>query len=428
MLSESKTGIAVRALRIILFIVVFFLSIAGRVEAGTAAPPDSLDRLRIRYAAGLEIAVDEAIRRQTSLTDSLLSGNSAATSGFRERLIEIGAEQRAELNGLKKDYAVCEGCEMAQDFEDGLLQALREIDSVAYHYRALSLEAAGITLPAGREPVPVIIESNSGKPPRDAGEKNGSTGEKDEDEDEEESASTLLFGLSYDSHYAYLARDGGIAQSAISPSLTYMHSSGLYASISAFLLSGTADNWDGANFSLGYRYALSASVAGHAAWTHYWFAAASLLYRAETPDNIAGDMSFRNPVLTPAIGVTVDIGSAVEWALTLGLSHDFTLAESLWGGSLTFSPSADGSFGVQDYLLAEKRAQRMKKAFKAQGKGGKTSVAGIMDYSLTLPFAYDHDWFSVTPSLVYQLPLNVLAAGTDQPYLSFQVEASVTIF
>ena len=256
----------------------------------------------------------------------------------------------------------------------------------------------------------------------------------DAETEEAERASRIDIQMAYDSHYSYLGRDNGIRQSAISPSVTYKHRTGIFVSSGVSWMSQTQNHWDDVYMAVGYDLSLNDNVGCSVGYSRYWFLANSVNPRSLLNNGLSAEMSMETPAINSALTLALDFGSKnSEWLLTLTVSHPFALGSGGLATLLT-EPTVTANFGEQNQQLVatRKNIAKGKKASTATtttstGTGGTGSVFGIMDYEIAVPLRVTLSSVVVTPSVTWILPLNVLDSGTGDPYWQAGIDLTATI-
>jgi hypothetical protein len=247
---------------------------------------------------------------------------------------------------------------------------------------------------------------------------------------EAEQASRIDVQMAYDSHYSFLGRDNGIRQSAVSPSVTYRHRTGLSMSAGISWMSETQNHWDDVYVAVGYDISFNDNLGCSFGYSRYWFLANSLNPRSVLNNGVSAQMSMETPAIHSELALGMDFGSkSSEWLVTLTVSHPFALGGGRFVTMLT-EPTFTANFGEQnqDLVATRKTIGKGKKAVSSTTTTSSTrSVFGIMDYEIQVPLQIHLNSFAVTPSVTWILPLNVLDSGTGDPFWKAEIDLTVTI-
>jgi hypothetical protein len=245
----------------------------------------------------------------------------------------------------------------------------------------------------------------------------------------ESDVSELDIDMYYTSHESYRGRDNGIVEDSFSPSVTYTHSSGLGVFAGAKWLN--KDKYPLDAFSIGgsYDFQISRFFAGSFSYSHYWFKDSSALVRADLNNNLEGNLYLSTNHFNSALAVDYDFGGSYsEFTTTLSGSLPFTISERFLSGNLSAEPGLSMVFGRQSSGLIQQRITRkMKMGNVTSTSLAASSIFGIMDYELSLPFTLEYQHLIINPAVTYIYPVNVLDASTNHGYFNISLDLTVPI-
>ena len=231
-------------------------------------------------------------------------------------------------------------------------------------------------------------------------------------------ATRLTISTDYSSHTTYRGRDNGVHQQMIDPTITFHHSSGFGAEVSAYWLDQTPKPWDGLAASVSYEFTTASIIGGEVSCTHFWFSDSSRSSKSVISNAFDASLSLNWPVLSLSVDGDLATGSASEFTLAFSGSQEFEIPLTLYN-KITIEPTLTAVLGEQNSTLTALRT----KGVKAK-KGG--SMFGILDYEVTVPVTIVLGPLTLSPSVVYIAPMNVIDLSTTKAFVDFEFGISLT--
>jgi len=219
--------------------------------------------------------------------------------------------------------------------------------------------------------------------------------------------SYLKAEISYLSDNVYLGRADSEKTPYITPSLTYHHKSGLFAGAGANLLA-TTGNLDMFNITAGYALSKGnwdAEIVGN----KYFYSSGSYTVRSEMKGDLGLYSGYDLGFIEPSVNATVTFSDATDYAITLGLEHEF----SFLNDNFSVTPGAFMNAASQNYYNAYYQKRRY--STNRKGKTVQQDISAstedaakfrVLDYEFSLPLEYRQKrmTFSFTPA--YAVPVN----------------------
>jgi hypothetical protein len=250
-------------------------------------------------------------------------------------------------------------------------------------------------------------------------------------------ASLISIGLGYSSTYSYLGRTSSTKQAALTPSLMYLHSSGLYAIAAINWLSRQTPHVNEFDFGVGYTLDLSDHLEASIGFTRMIYKDSSFKFTRtiqlsdknvtlsyqENPQNKI-DLGFEYSIVSIAeISWTGEylFGGGQDFDMSFGVKHRHKYSKILFGADLSFDPALTMAFSASNrYKLSKKSAAL---AYAVEKK-----IVGIeiADYQLVLPVTCTMGGFSVAPALNLDLPQNEAKKVSGYQFLSFTFSMAYT--
>ncbi len=248
-------------------------------------------------------------------------------------------------------------------------------------------------------------------------------------EKEPSDTSRLQVRLSYNSNISALNQTLGIKQYGLFPGISYYHKSGLYTDVSAYWSNQFAPPVYLTTFSAGYLNAFSKKYLFNLEYTYFLYAE-----NDKSPASYTNSISLSNQFDVKPFQFKLDYyyyfgnQSAHRILPNVGL----ILEKKNWGNIIRFSftPSLGILFGTestQEYVPLILTPQQLQDKLKTGGSLYSTittTVFGLMNYSLNLPFSLRTKHWVYQISYTYNVPKslpNEELSLTNTGYLSASI-------
>jgi hypothetical protein len=239
------------------------------------------------------------------------------------------------------------------------------------------------------------------------------------------SATRLSASATYSSRSIYRGRDNGLPQQMISPAIAFYHSWGFNAEISTYWLDQTPKKWDDIAVTLGYEFTTGSVLGGNVSYSHFWFSDSSRSAKSVFKNSFGAGLSANLPVVSFSLDADLATGTASEFSLTAGATHEFEIPLSLYN-SILFNPAVTAIIGEQNSSLTTLRTKGAKGKKIVGVQTQTSSTFGILDYEMSLPCTLLLGPLTLSPSVTYVVPMNVIDESTTTPFFVFGVSASIT--
>ncbi len=222
------------------------------------------------------------------------------------------------------------------------------------------------------------------------------------------------FQLSFDyiSNMVYMGRGDSLATPYFTPSISYYHKSGFYATFAAaYLKQGRADRIDYTTIGLGYDFDISEKLSGSLTLDKYFYDASSSAIRSDIRTDMGGSLTYDFNIIQVTGGANVLFDSKVDLVLNTNFAHGFE-----WGPSdkqWTLTPSIDFNFSTVNFFAGF--AHRRLKTGNVLRMVTEPVDKGLLflDNELTIPLTYEaKKWgWSLTPT--YAVPQGTINTTTN---------------
>ena len=238
-------------------------------------------------------------------------------------------------------------------------------------------------------------------------------------------ATRLTISTGYSSHTAYRGRDNGLPQQMIAPSLAYRHSSGFGIEASTYWLDQTPTRWDDIAVSASYEFALGNIIGGGITYSHFWFSDSSRRSEAVFKNAFGASLSLNWPILSLSVNGDLATGDASEFTLTASVSHGFEIPLTLYN-KVSIEPTLTATIGEQNGSLTILRTKGVKRKRVIGTETQTNSMFGILDYEVSIPVTVVLGPVTLSPSVSYVIPFNVIDESTTRSFVNFEFGASLT--
>jgi hypothetical protein len=239
------------------------------------------------------------------------------------------------------------------------------------------------------------------------------------------SASRLTASISYSSRSIYRGRDNGLSQQMIAPVIALYHSWGFSAEISTYWLDQTPKQWDDLSVTAGYEFAIGGVFGGNVSYSHFWFSDSSRSSQSVFKNTFGAGLSLNLQAGSLSLDADLATGTASEFTLTAGATHEFEIPLSLYN-TILFHPAVTAIIGEQNSSLTTLRTKGAKGKKVVGIQTQTSSTFGILDYEMSLPCTLLLGPLTLSPSVTYVVPMNVIDESTATPFFVFSLGASIT--
>jgi hypothetical protein len=317
-----------------------------------------------------------------------------------------------ELTKAQSAYSVCDSCESRSDFDDRFEQFGSFVDSLRDIFNDTTAALMDDRNDAFQDRYDTIHDSLADL--RDILIEN----RLNEIDYQRFVATRLTVAAGYSSRTTYRGRDNGLPQQMISPSLAYHHKSGFGIEVSTFWLDQTPKRWDDVAASVGYEFNIGSILGGNLSYSHFWFSDSSRSAKSVFRNDFGASLSLNLPVLSLFVDGDIATGDASEFTLAVSASHEFEIPLTLYN-NITIAPALTAIVGEQNSTLTTLR--KGPKGKKVVGVQTQTSnTFGILDYELSLPVTIVLGPLTISPSVNYIMPLNVIDQSSTKSFVDFE--------
>jgi hypothetical protein len=219
-------------------------------------------------------------------------------------------------------------------------------------------------------------------------------------------------GMTYQNDDVYLGRKDSIRLPYYTPTLSYFHKSGLYATASAsYLKNSTASRIDLVSFEAGYMFTAK-KYSGIFTVSKYFYNSQSTAVTSDISSSIDYSNSYDLGFIKPSFTATLNMGDKTDFAATLGLSHLFELLKDNLEISPAFYASASTQDFYNDYYRNRKYQIKKKKQVVGTGEAAVTgtvldaSTFRILDYEATMPIEYSIGKCTLSFTPTWSIPIH----------------------
>jgi hypothetical protein len=447
-----------------LLVLLPFFSFAQRKTTEEKGPATDISSLSKSLTTSLQHLIDSALRNEQRFSDSLASALASATKKsishivlFTDSLIASARDsldiqrrdtlrsaskslqqqllamvdttnQRlgghmsyfaTELSEEKKTYSACDSCEAVSDFNDryeefrdfvaNVREFIRDTTSTLVDDRRDNLqdryEAIRDSLADLRDK---LIENRL-----------------NQIDYERYAATHFAASVGYSSHASYRGRDNGVPQQMIAPAVGFHHSSGFGIEVSTYWLDQTPKQWDDVAVAVSYEFTAGSRISGGLSYSHFWFSDSSRSAQSVFNNALDASLSLNVGVLTLSVGGALAMGDASEFTFAVSVSHVFEMPLTLYN-RISLEPALTAAIGEQNSTLTTlRKGPRGKKVVGVQTQTSNTF--GILDYEVELPLTIILGKVTISPSLAYIKPVNVIDQSTTEAFFDFAVGVSLAL-
>jgi hypothetical protein len=421
------------------------IQLSRKLASSVQCFADSTLQAERRYSDSLTSVVAftarEAITRIDLVTDSLITSAHDSldaprkdtlrivTKSLQQRLLAFGdtTEQIVdgpisrfvdELTRGKRTFSSCDSCESGPDFNDRFDQFREFVDNLHDGFHDTTAALMDDHKDLFQDKYDTIHDSLADL--RD----NLIENRLDEIDYQRYVATRLTVSAGYSSHTTYRGRDNGVPQQMIAPSLAYHHSSGFGIEISTYWLDQTPKQWDDVTGSVTYEFTMGNLLGGELSYSHFWFSDSSRSAKSVFKNDFGASLSLNWPVLSLSVDGDLATGNASEFTTAVSASHDFEFPLTLYN-KISLEPTLTAIIGEQNSTLTTLRTKgaKGKKVVGVQTQSYNTF--GILDYEVSFPVTIVLGPLTVSSSVVYIVPMNIVDLSTTKAFIDFEFGVSL---
>jgi hypothetical protein len=379
----------------------------------------------------INLLADSLIRSaHDSLDASRKDTLRAVTKSLQQRLLAFRDTTRQAVSGpisdffddltkARRTYSVCDSCESGTDFDDRFGQFREFVDNLGEEFHDTTSALMDDRKDIFQDRYESIHDSLADL--RD----NLIENRLNEIDYQRYFATRFSVSTGYSSHTTYRGRDNGVPQQMIAPSVAFHHSSGLGVEVSTYWLDQTPKRWDDVAASVSYEFTAGSLVSGGLSYSHFWFSDSSLSSKSVFKNGFGASLSLNWPVLSLSLEGDLATGTASEFTLAASASHEFDIPLTLYN-MLSIEPTLTATIGEQNSTLTTLRTKEAK-GKKVVGITTQTNnTFGILDYEASLPVALILGPVTLSPSVTYIVPFNVIDESTTNSFVDFEFSVRLT--
>ena len=219
-------------------------------------------------------------------------------------------------------------------------------------------------------------------------------------------------GMTYQNDDVYLGRKDSTRLPYYTPTVSWFHKSGLYATASAsYLNNATASRIDLVTLEAGYMFTAK-KYSGTFTISKFFYNSQSTAVTSDITSSVDYTNSYDLGFIKPSLTTTLNMGTKTDFATTLGLSHTFELIND----NLDISPTLYAAASTQDFYndYYRNRKYQIKKKKQVVGTGTATvtgtvldaSTFKILDYEATMPIEYSIGKCTISFTPTYSIPVH----------------------
>jgi hypothetical protein len=415
--------------------------LAHSIELFTDSTLQTKRRYSDSLVAAVAIRAEKVTTRIDQLADSLIRSAHDSldaprkdtlhfvTKSFQQQLLAFGDTTKLavripmshfvdELTKASKTYSRCDSCESGPDFNDRFEQFRDVVDNLHDLFHDTTSALMDDHNDALQDRFETIRDSLADLRDNLIDNRLG------EIDYQRYFATRFAVSAGYSSHTSYRGRDNGVPQQMFAPSIALHHSSGLGVEVSTYWLDQTPKRWDDVAASLTYEFTVGSIIGGELSYSHFWFSDSSLSPKSVFKDAFGASVSLNWPVLSLSVEGDLATGTASEFTLALSATHEFEIPLTLYNRIL-IDPTLMAVIGEQNSTLTTlRKGPKGKKVVGIQTQSSNTF--GILDYEASLPITIDLGPVTLSPSVVYVVPVNVIDLSTTKAFVDLEFGVCLT--
>ena len=226
------------------------------------------------------------------------------------------------------------------------------------------------------------------------------------------SASYGKASINYLSNYIYTGRKDSLAYPYITPVLGYFDKSGFYITGSlSYLSSKTDKRVDMFALDLGYEFSITEKFTGSVYGNKSFYNKASSAITNDMTGSLGSTLSYDFGLLQLNSGTDVYFSSKPDFALNLGLSHQFIIGSE--NQQWTIEPSALVNFSSLHYYegFTNNRIGRPGIIIPNSSSVSSSTTVNksgftLLDYEIIIPISYEAKTWGFTSNFTFAFPKN----------------------
>lgn len=188
-----------------------------------------------------------------------------------------------------------------------------------------------------------------------------------------------VLGMEASNNSSFFGRNTATRYPYVAPSVTYVHRTGLWASVSAYQLFNTEDYIDQLDMTLGYSFKIRKRLEVDLAYSHFTFGKHTPLVNASTTDALLAKTAYDWKYVYTSLTGSYIIGSGNDVFTVLENSRYIPL-NPIWKGIIPvgLDPKVSITAGTQRFSETHTATTTRKKAASG-GSSGSGPIGGILD-------------------------------------------------
>ncbi|MDO6388771.1 hypothetical protein Q4E40_01445 [Pontibacter sp. BT731] len=188
-----------------------------------------------------------------------------------------------------------------------------------------------------------------------------------------------VLGMEASNNSSFFGRNTATRYPYVAPSVTYVHRTGLWASVSAYQLFNTEDYIDQLDMTLGYSFKLRKRLEVDLAYSHFTFGKHTPLVNASTTDALLAKTAYDWKYVYTSLTGSYIIGSGNDVFTVLENSR-FIPLNPIWKGIIPvgLDPKVSITAGTQRFSETHTATTTRKKAASGGSSGG-GPLGGVLD-------------------------------------------------
>ncbi len=211
--------------------------------------------------------------------------------------------------------------------------------------------------------------------------------------------------LSYLSNNVYLGRKDSAANPYLTATLGYLHKSGLFVDLSASYLPVTENmRIDLISLDAGYTFR-AGNFSGEFTASKFWYSASSTNVKSDLKGSISFLGAYNIGPIKPSLSPTLNIGTKLDFAFSMGLEHTFYLFKDAMDLTPTFNANASTQNYYEYYYSVRKfknKKTTVRGSISQQLEG--SSQLKMLDYEFSVPINFTIKKLTLNFSPFYAIP------------------------